>query len=177
MSENTPAAAPGAAVANVATPNELTVPANEKVVSAPIPAPRTADPSEVKAKEPVPEKQPAPKAPAKPAPAAPKTLPKVEPFKGLAAAVSLPVLVDAAGQSVAVRPVPAVLGPCNVPDDKAISAALLGGDSAVRGTKHKFELQTKPDQPRVWDALVTGVGSPSVIATFTVGAGNLLFED
>jgi serine/threonine protein kinase len=129
--------------------------------------------------EPKPEPPPAPKAPPKAAPpakTAPQPAAKPAPFQGLAKAVSLPALFEAGGQPASEARTAAALGPIALADDIPLTVALLGGESAVRGTRHKFEMQAKADRPRSWDFLMSGVGMPSSIATLNASDGILRFQ-
>jgi hypothetical protein len=140
-------------------------------------SPAPAEPAAEEKSKPKPSASQPPKAQAKPAAKpAPKAPANSEPFRGLAAAVSLPALVDSSGQAADERPAPAVLGPLKLPEAASVTAALVGGEAAVRGTRHKFDLEAKADQPRVWQFVLSGVGQSSTIATLAAGAGNLLFE-
>jgi hypothetical protein len=121
-------------------------------------------------------KAPSPPA-AKPAVKAAAKLPaKVEPFQGLAAAVSLPALTDGSGQAASDPPAAVVLGKYKPAEGVPLTASLLGGESAVRGTKHKFELQARAGQPQVWEILLTGAGQPITVATLTGAADSVSFQ-
>lgn len=160
-------------------------------LEAPIPVPATAPPppeletpaaqpksdnTTPGAAEPKPEKpaaqktpQPAPKSPvAKPAK---KANVKADPFKGLARATTLPAIADS--DESADSNAPFSLGPCMISDDTPFEIKLLGGEGAVRGTKHRFELQPLADTKNAWDIVVAGVG-PSIPIASLVGDGEEL---
>ena len=137
---------------------------------------RKETPTEAKAIMPVvtplpttPEPRPAP------TPLSATTAPKQEsgadPFKGFAKAVSLPPLPD---EDEAMPPT--ALGPCKVDDKTMVALALLGGETAIRATRQKFELQPKGDKHRDWDVVVAGGGSPIAIAALSAKDGGLMFQ-
>jgi hypothetical protein len=69
-----------------------------------------------------------------------------------------------------------VLGPCKLAEGSPLAAELLGGDAAVRGAKHKLELQPQPGQVHAWNVNITGVGEPATVASLMAAAGSLLFQ-
>jgi serine/threonine protein kinase len=144
-------------------------PANAVAAS---PAPTATPPEDPKPPTPAPP----PKAAAAPK-KAPATTPKKvasDPFKGFAKAVTLPELPDA-GDSAATALKPVGLGPCVVEGDTPPSIALIGGDSAIRATRQKFELQPQAMNPHGWEVKLTGMGEPSTIATLVAEDGELRF--
>ncbi len=137
------------------------------------PAPTTTPPEEPKPPTPAPPPKVA-AAPAKAPPPAPKKAAS-DPFKGFAKAVTLPDLPDSPElAAMALKPVS--LGPCVVEGDTPVSITLIGGDSAIRATRQKFELQPQTTNPHGWDVKLTGTGEPATIASFVAQDGELQFR-
>ena len=102
-----------------------------------------------------------------------KTPVKVDPFQGLARAIVLPAPPDA--DEAATSSAPVSLGPCRIPEGTPLEATLLGGDGAVRGTKHRFELQPQADATNSWNIVLTGVGPTSTLASLAGDGEELQF--
>jgi serine/threonine-protein kinase len=117
-------------------------------------------------------------APPKPQPAADSPVTKKssgDPFKGLPKSISLPPLPELdSSPTVSLKPVS--LGPCNVDSETPITIGLLGGETASRATRQKFELQPRAMSPREWDIQLTGNGELAAIAALSVKNGELLFQ-
>lgn len=102
--------------------------------------------------------------------------PPSDPFADFANAVSLPDLPDAASAVPNLSVAPAVLGPCTVKDGAPLAIALLGGDTAIRGARQKFELHPREGSPRACDITLSGNGESVAIATLDANNGNLMFR-
>jgi len=116
----------------------------------------------------------APVKPTAPASAMPKKA-AGDPFKGFAKAISLPPLPDP-DSPVAAPLKPVSLGACDADATMPITLGLLGGDSAIRTGRQKFELQPGADNPREWEIKLTGMSEPAIIAVLSVKEGELLFQ-
>jgi hypothetical protein len=170
-----------APAAGSSTRTETPAPAEAKAAES---TPTSETKPEPKAKpepkpEPPPEPKPAAKPEAKPAakPAPAKATPKPEPFKGFAKAVLLPELPETAGgqpMTGALDPLP--LGTCKLDEQTALAIVLHVGDTPVRGSKQKFDLQPKAGTAREWDVTLSGAGTPAVIANLSVKDNNLQFQ-
>jgi serine/threonine protein kinase len=95
-------------------------------------------------------------------------------FKGFATAISLPPLPEPDSPVVSLKPVS--LGPCDIDSDTPVAISLLGGDTAVRATRQKFEVQPRAMSIRDWDIQLTGSGEPAMIASLSIKEGELLFQ-
>jgi len=181
--ETNPVEANPTVAAPVQTPPlPATTAATEKTKNEP-PAAKTTEPT---TPEPTPEPKPAPPAkaaapPAKTEPKAkakpdeePKPKPEANPFAGFAKSITLPPLAEGmTGEALA----PATLGPCQVEGEAIVHASLKGGETAIRGSKLKFDLQPKNGTaPRDWEFHLIGGEAPTVIATLAAKEGNLVFQ-
>lgn len=97
------------------------------------------------------------------------------PFKGFAKAISLPPLPDP-DSPVAPSLKPVSLGPCEAETDAPITLNLLGGDTAIRAGRQKFELQPRDANPREWQFQLTGTSEPATIAVLAVRDNELQFQ-
>ncbi len=95
--------------------------------------------------EPGGETEPEPPAPEPSSPPKPEPPPaRPDPFKGLLAAVELPVLSAAAEEQT-----PALLGRVEVGQEEPLKLELVGGDGAIKGPLG-FELQAEPSRANSW---------------------------
>jgi serine/threonine protein kinase len=177
------AAAPAAAAAEAKTSKSYapakgsaaSEPAANEVAAA---EPKAAPASEKKMEAPpaVPEPKPAKPEP-KPIAAKPAAkLQAADPFAGFAKAISLPELPDSPDAPSTAALSPMALGPCMANENTKLTIGLLGGDTAIRTSKQKFELQPKAESTREWNFVLTGGAAPINIATLAVQDGNLMFQ-
>ncbi len=179
--ESNPAAASPAEAGRTAP--AAATPAGSTVVPTPPPGANllaAAAPAAPLPAEPAPEPEPMPPAKAKtpPAKAAPKAKPKsaADPFAGFAKAITLPPLPAGTAPLTADAPAPQPLGPCQVDDQALVLAKLQGGDTAIRGGRFKFDLQsTNGTEPRDWEFQLLGGEAPVVVATLAAKEGKLHF--
>jgi hypothetical protein len=97
-----------------------------------------------------------------------------DPFKGFPKSISLPPLPEADSPTAALKPVS--LGRCDLDGDSPIGIVLLGGDTAIRATRQRFELVPREMSPREWDIQLTGTGETAAVAALSVKNGELLFQ-
>jgi serine/threonine protein kinase len=97
------------------------------------------------------------------------------PFKGIPKWISLPPLPDVESPTAAsLKPVS--FGRCDLDADSSASLALLGGDTAIRATRQKFELVPREMSSREWDIQLTGANDAATVAALSVKNGELLFQ-
>jgi serine/threonine protein kinase len=161
-----------ASAASVAEPKATTAAPAEPKIAAVEPKAAATDPKTVAA-APV-ESKPSAKAAAKP-PAEKKAAP-ADPFAGFAKTVSLPELPDSPDAPATMAIAPVELGPCMADDKMKLNISLLGGDTAIRTSRQKFELQPKPDNERSWDIVLTGGAAPANVAALDVENNKLMFH-
>jgi serine/threonine protein kinase len=123
---------------------------------------------------------PEPKAQApEPRPVAAKPAAKpqaADPFAGFAKAVSLPELPESPDAPSTTVHSPVALGPCTGDEKAKLTIGLLGGDTAVRAPKQRFELLSKGEGGREWNFVLTGGATPINIATLIAQNGRLMFQ-
>jgi serine/threonine-protein kinase len=98
-----------------------------------------------------------------------------DPFPGLAKSILLPPVPDL-DPSLRVPLKPVSLGRCDVDGDTPISIGLLGGDTAIRASRQRFELLPRPTHPHEWDIHLAGNGEPVNIAAVSLKNDELLFQ-
>jgi serine/threonine protein kinase len=106
----------------------------------------------------------------------PKSEIVLSPFADFPSAVSLPQLPEPNESPLSDTFSPLALGPCIASDDAELKIQLLGGDSAIRASRHKFELQPVEENKRRWKIQLNGNGQPLTVATLAAEDKNLLFQ-
>ncbi|HEY2413953.1 MAG TPA: protein kinase [Pirellulaceae bacterium] len=98
-----------------------------------------------------------------------------DPFKGLPKSISLAPLPEAdSPMASSLRPVS--FGHCDLDGDSPTNIALLGGDTAIRATRQRFELVPREMNSREWDIQLTGNRDATTVAALSVKNGELLFQ-
>jgi serine/threonine protein kinase len=185
-----PAANPAAAASTgdqpVTTP---ALPAESKSDSAPPPEkapPEAAPPPETAADSATPQSSPEvggeptsivqPAAPGRRSARQPKSKIALNPFAGFPVAVSLPELPEPNESLLSDTFTPLALGPCIAGDNAELKIQLLGGDTAIRAGRHKFELLAAEENKRRWNVQLTGNAQPLTVASLAAENEKLMFQ-
>lgn len=95
---------------------------------------------------------------------------------GFAKAVSLPPLPESADDATPADLKAVSLGPCAAEGDTPLTIGLIGGETAIRVAKHKFELQPRAMNAREWDITLSAGAAPVAVAILSAKDNELQFQ-